>query len=159
MRVSPFVLTALLALSPFLRPAAAEAEIPAAGAHFGINLDRGHPQLGADVFVPLLDLSDAVSLAIWPAYTHVFLHEQRDVELIEGNLVVSFATRLPTIRPYAGGGLGLSFHHDTSLKLNMLGGARFAVHPRVVPFVQLAIRTINGTFVDAAAGVLFPFGG
>jgi hypothetical protein len=127
------------------------------GGHFGINLDEGDPMLGADFLVDLVDISSHVRMSIWPAYTHVFIEDQLDVNLLEVNVPFQFIVGTPIVRPYAAPGLGLSFSDGTSLKLNLIGGCFFHVNDRFEPFTQLAVRLIQGTYVDLIAGVMVRF--
>ena len=57
------------------------------------------------------------------------------------------------VEPFLAPGLGLAFYGDTSLKLNLIGGTFFETNSTVRPFVALAIRLIDGTYVDLLGGV------
>lgn len=140
-----------------LSPSQGRADV-ALGGHFGVNLDEGHPMLGADVRVDLVDISSRVRLDLWGAYTHVFIEEWRDVNMLEVDLPFLFRVNTDVVTPYAAPGLGLSFSGDTSLKLNLIGGCLFHVGSRFEPFAQIAVRLINGTYVDLIGGLLVRIG-
>lgn len=147
------LLFCLLAASP----SGARADV-ALGGHFGVNLDAGHPMLGADVRADLVDISSRVRLDIWGAYTHVFIEDWRDVNILEVDFPFLFRVNTDVVTPYAAPGLGISFSGDTTLKLNMIGGVLFHVGSRFEPFAQIAIRVINGTYVDLIGGLLVRLG-
>jgi hypothetical protein len=128
-----------------------------AGGHFGIGLDDGTPMLGGDFLVDVLDLSDHARMGLWPRYTHVFIEDGLDPNLLELNVPFQFIMRRPVVRPYAAPGLGLAFGGGTSLKLNLIGGCFFHVNDRFEPFTQLLVRLINGTYVDLQVGLLVRF--
>ena len=134
-------------------PASGRADV-ALGGHFGVNLDAGHPMLGADLRVDIVEISDAVRLNIWGAYTHVFIEDGRDVELLEVDVPFLFRVRSDVVTPYAAPGLGISISGETNLKLNLIGGCLFHIGERFEPFAQLAIRLIDGTYVDLIGGLL-----
>jgi hypothetical protein len=135
-------------------PAPCRAEV-ALGGHFGLNLDAWHPMIGADVRVDVIDISDRVRLDLWGAYSHVFIrHHEYDVDLIEFDAPFLFRVNTDVVTPYAAPGFGLSFSNGTTLKLNLIGGCLFHVSERLEPFAQLAIRMINGTYVDLIGGLL-----
>lgn len=124
------------------------------GPHGGVNLDVGSLHLGADLVLELADVSPSVKLAIWPSYAHVFIEDGHDVELFG----VDFPFVFPldsVVTPFVGPGLGLAFYGDTTLKVNIIGGLFFETGSAVRPFTELAVRLVNGTFVDLLAGVLF----
>jgi hypothetical protein len=125
------------------------------GAHTGVNLDAGNIHLGADLLLPMTDLSPHVQLALWPSFAHVFIDGSRDVNLL--GVDVPFELRLdnPSVTPYFAPGLALSMQYGTHLKLNLIGGCFFDVGSRVHLFTELAIRLVNGTYVDLLGGVLF----
>ena len=135
------------------------AQSVALGPHGGVNLDTGNLHLGADVVVGLGALSTraapSVSLALWPSYAHVFIDGGHDVELFGVDLPFLFAIEDAVVTPFVGPGLGLAFYGDTSLKLNVIGGVFVETHSAVRPFGELALRFIDGTFVDLLAGVVF----
>jgi hypothetical protein len=144
------VACALLSLSP----AAASAQVDL-GAHAGINLDEGNPHLGVDVVIEVAQLSPNVTLGVWPSYAHVFIENGHDVELLGCDFPFEFKIDDSIITPFAAPGLGLAFYGDESLKLNLIGGMFLEAGGGVRPFADLAIRLINGTFVDLLFGVVF----
>jgi hypothetical protein len=147
-----------LAFSVVASPSQARADV-ALGGHFGVNLDAGHPMLGADIRADLVDISSRVRLDIWGAYTHVFIEDWRDVNILEVDFPFLFRVNTDVVTPYAAPGLGISFSgDDTTLKLNMIGGVLFHVGSRFEPFAQIAIRVINGTYVDLIGGLLVRLG-
>lgn len=148
------LLAALAAISlSWLVAARGRADV-ALGGHFGVNLDAGHPMLGADLRVDIVEISENVRLDIWGAYTHVFIEDGRDVELLEVDVPFLFRVRTDVVTPYAAPGLGISISGETNLKLNLIGGCLFHIGDRFEPFAQLAIRMIDGTYVDLIGGLL-----
>lgn len=133
----------------------AQAEPLAIGPHVGINLDHGNLHLGGDLLVPITELSPSVRLGIWPSYAHVFIEDGHDVELLGCDFPFIFEIDGSIVEPFLAPGLGLAFYGDTSLKLNLIGGTFFETNSSVRPFVALALRFIDGTFVDLLGGVLF----
>lgn len=127
----------------------------AIGPHGGVNLDTGNLHLGADFVMPLAELSSGVHLAIWPSYAHVFIDDGHDVELFGCDFPFLFTLDGSVVTPFVGPGLGLAFYGDTSLKVNLIGGVFFETGSPVRPFAELAIRLVDGTFVDLLGGVLF----
>jgi hypothetical protein len=125
------------------------------GGHTGVNLDAGNVHLGGDLVVPVTQVSPHVQLALWPSFAHVFIHDTRDVNLL--GVDVPFELRLdnPSITPYFAPGLALSMQYGVQLKLNLIGGCFFDLGSRVHLFTELAIRLVNGTYVDVLGGVLF----
>jgi hypothetical protein len=156
---SLFVRALVVALALALPTAARAQEAPhrfGGGGHFGIGLDDGTPMLGGDFLVDVLDLGHA-RMSLWPRYTHVFIEDALDPNLLELNVPFQFNMPNPVVRPYAAPGLGLAFGGGTSLKLNLIGGCFFHVNDRFEPFTQLLVRLINGTYVDLQVGMLVRF--
>lgn len=133
----------------------AKAESLAIGPHLGINLDHGNLHIGGDLLIPIVQLSPSVRLGIWPSFAHVFIEDGHDVELLGCDFPFIFHIDNSIVEPFLAPGLGLAFYGDTSLKLNLIGGTFFETHSTVRPFVALAIRLIDGTYVDLLGGVLF----
>lgn len=131
------------------------AQALAIGPHGGVNLDVGSLHLGADLVLELADVSPSVKLAIWPSYAHVFIEDGHDVELFGVDFPFVFPLEGSVVTPFVGPGLGLAFYGDTTLKVNIIGGLFFETGSAVRPFTELAVRLVNGTFVDLLAGVLF----
>lgn len=127
----------------------------AIGPHLGINLDHGNLHLGGDLLIELTQLSPSVTLGIWPSYAHVFIEDGHDVELLGCDFPFIFEIDGSIVEPFLAPGLGLAFYGDTSLKLNLIGGTFFDTSSSIRPFVAIAIRLIDGTFVDLLGGVLF----
>jgi hypothetical protein len=144
----------LAALSLVASPVA-KADSLAIGPHLGINLDHGNLHIGGDLLIPITELSANVELGVWPSYAHVFIEDGHDVELLGCDLPFIFHIESSIVEPFLAPGLGLAFYGDTSLKLNLIGGTFFETNSSVRPFVALAIRMIDGTFVDLLGGVLF----
>jgi hypothetical protein len=154
---SPFVRALVVSLLLALTGAAEAQDAPhrfGAGGHFGIGLDDGTPMLGADFLVDVLNLSERATMSLWPRYTHVFIEDAIDPNLLELHVPFQFHMPRPVVRPYAAPGLGLAFGGGTSLKLNLVGGCFFRVNDRFEPFTQLVVRLINGTYVDLQVGML-----
>ena len=133
----------------------AHADRLAIGPHLGINLDHGNLHIGGDLLIPIAELSANVSLGVWPSFAHVFIEDGHDVELLGCDFPFSFKIYGSIVTPFVAPGLGLAFYGDTSLKLNVIGGTFFDTNSSVRPFVALALRFIDGTFVDLLGGVLF----
>jgi hypothetical protein len=144
------VFTLLLCASAWL-PSTAHAF--AVGGHVGLNLDQGDVHIGADLLFPLAELSPAVQLALWPSFAHVF-REGHDVELLGVDLPFFFRIDGSPLVPFVGPGLGLAIYEDVSLKLNVITGAFLETNSPVRPFGELALRFINGVFVDLLFGVV-----
>ena len=147
------VLTLALLL-PAVLPAGVRAQV-AIGPHAGINLDVGSPHLGGDVIVTLSQLSETVSVGVWPSYAHVFIDDGHDVELFGVDFPFMFQLEGGIVTPFAAPGFGLAFYGDTSLKVNLIGGLFLEAGGGVRPFGELAIRLVNGTYVDLLFGVVF----
>lgn len=157
-RMSPvrsFVAACLASLLWLCAAQGARADSLAVGPHLGINLDYGNLHLGGDIVIPIAPLSPNVSVAVWPSYAHVFIEDGHDVELLGCDFPFFFKLDNSILTPFVAPGLGLAFYGDTSLKLNVIGGTFFETHSTVRPFVALALRFIDGTFVDLLGGVLF----
>lgn len=128
------------------------------GAHFGVNLDAAHPMLGVDFLVDLVDISSRVRLGLWPKYTHVFIEDWDDVDMVALDVPFQFLTNNVHVRPYAAPGLGVAFEDGHAyVKLNLIGGCAFPISDRFEPYTHLAIRLIDGTFVDWSVGILARF--
>jgi hypothetical protein len=125
----------------------------AVGGHVGLNLDHGDVHLGIDLLFPLTDLSPSVQLALWPSFAHVF-RDGHDVELFGVDLPFFFRIDNTPLIPFVGPGLGLAIYEDVSLKLNVITGAFLETNSPVRPFGELALRFINGVFVDLLFGVV-----
>jgi hypothetical protein len=125
----------------------------AVGGHVGLNLDHGDVHVGADLLFPLTELSPAVQLGLWPSFAHVF-REGHDVELLGADLPFLFRIDGAPLIPFVGPGLGLAIYEDVSLKLNVITGAFLETNSPVRPFGELALRFINGVFVDLLFGVV-----
>lgn len=145
------VLALLLGISAWLSSNTAQAF--AVGGHVGLNLDQGDVHVGADLLFPLAEVSPAVQLALWPSFAHVF-REGHDVELLGVDLPFFFQIDGAPIIPFVGPGLGLAIYEDVSLKLNVITGAFLETNGPVRPFGELALRFINGVFVDLLFGVV-----
>ncbi len=126
----------------------------AVGGHTGINLDAGNLHLGADLVVPVTEVSPRVQLAVWPSFAHVFIADTRDVNLVGVDFPFTLRLDNPSIAPYLAPGLALSAQYGVQLKVNLIGGCSFELGDRVRLFTELAIRLVNGTYVDLLGGVL-----
>lgn len=135
-------------------PAAAHAQV-AIGPHGAVNLDAGHPHLGADVIVQVATLSPTVALGVWPSYAHVFIEDQHDVELISVDFPFMFQLEDGIVTPFAAPGLALSIQDGTAMRVNLIGGAFLNAGGGVRPFADLAIRVVGGVYVDLQFGVVF----
>lgn len=125
------------------------------GPHVGFNLDEGSLHLGADLVIQVTRLSPSVTLGVWPSFAHVIVHDGHDVELVGVDFPFVFELADTIVSPFIAPGLGLAFYGDTSVKVNVIGGAFFELDSPVRPFIALAIRLVDGTFVDLLGGVLF----
>lgn len=136
-------------------PCIARAQGVAVGPHGGVNLDVGSLHLGADVVIDVAEVSPSVRLAVWPSYAHVFIDDGHDVELFGVDFPFVFPIERSVVTPFVGPGVGFAYYGDSTLKVNIIGGLFFATGSGVRPFTELAVRLVNGTFVDLLAGVLF----
>jgi hypothetical protein len=134
---------------------AAPAQAWEAGGHLGLNLDQGDIHIGADLVFPLTDVSPHVRLSLWPSFAHVFRDHAHDVELFGLDFPFEFLIDNSVVTPFVAPGLGLAIYEDVSLKLNVIGGVFVNTNGPVRPFAELALRFINGTFVDLLVGILF----
>jgi hypothetical protein len=128
-----------------------------AGGHFGVGLDDGTPLLGADFFVDVLHLSSRVTMAVWPSYSHVFVEDGLDANILDVSLPFQIHMRRPIARPFAAPGLGLVFADGSELKLNLTGGCFFHVTEHIEPFTAITVRMIHETYVDLLVGLLARF--
>ena len=157
LRLTPLIAGAwLLALCSclLLAPASAHAQV-SIGPHAGLNLDVGSVHVGGDVIVQLSQLSETVSVGVWPSYAHVFIDGGHDVELFGVDFPFMFQLQDSIIVPFAAPGLGLAVYGDTSLKVNLIGGVFIEAGGGVRPFADLALRLVDGTYVDLLFGVVF----
>lgn len=126
----------------------------AVGGHVGLNLDRGDVHLGADVVIPVATLTPNLQLALWPSFAHVFAWKNHDVELFGLDAPFVFRVGSAPVLPFVGPGMGLAIYGDVSVKFNVIGGAFFDTGGPVRPFGEMALRFINGTFVDLLFGAV-----
>ncbi|MET0391105.1 MAG: hypothetical protein ABW321_34350 [Polyangiales bacterium] len=124
------------------------------GGHAGLNLDHGDVHIGFDMLFPVVPLGPTVTWALWPSAAHVFVHDGRDVELLGFDMPFLFKIDQAPIIPFVGPGFGLAFYGDVSLKFNIVGGVMIDTRSRVKPFGEVALRFVDGTFVDLLFGVL-----
>ena len=149
----PWVACCLLLLVA-ASPASAQQDV-AIGPHGAINLDQGHPHIGFDVLVHVSQIAPDVRFGIWPNYAHVFIEDGRDVELISCDFPFEFDIDGTIITPYAAPGAAISISGDADFRINLIGGMFFEASAEVRPFTHLAIRLVDGVWVDLVAGVLF----
>jgi hypothetical protein len=135
-------------------PTGAHAQV-SIGPHGGINLDGGSIHVGGDVIVQLSQLSETVSLGVWPSYAHVFIDGGHDVELLGVDFPFMVRLQDSIVVPFGAPGLGLAIYGDTSLKVNLIGGVFIEAGGGVRPFADLALRLVDGTYVDLLFGVVF----
>ncbi len=154
-------LAGLMALLPGSARAQEQEGVPTlrfgAGGHFGVGLDDGTPLLGADFFVDVLHLSSRVTMAVWPSYSHVFVEDGLDANILDVSLPFQIHMRRPIARPFAAPGLGLVFADGSELKLNLTGGCFFHVTEHIEPFTAITVRMIHETYVDLLVGLLARF--
>jgi hypothetical protein len=124
------------------------------GGHVGLNLDRGDVHIGADMIFPIVAVTPTIEWALWPSIAHVFVLHGHDVELLGLDMPFLFKLNGTPIIPFVGPGFGLAIYDDVSLKFNLLGGAFLDTGGPVKPFGELALRFINGVFVDLLFGVV-----
>ena len=129
----------------------------AVGGHVGLNLDHGNVHIGGDLHFPLVQLAPSVRFSIWPSIAHVFIEDGHDVELLGMDFPFEFQLQNSIVTPFVGPGLGLAIHEHADLKLNVICGIFLEAGRGVRPFAELALRFINGTYVDFLTGVLFEF--
>jgi hypothetical protein len=136
---------------------AARAEAWSVGGHVGLNLDHGDVHLGVDFEFKLMDVSSFVTLSIWPSFAHVFIDGGHDVELLGVDFPFEFQLGRSIVSLFVGPGFGLAVSdsgEDQWLKVNVINGIFLNAGGGVRPFAELAIRFVNGTFVDFLTGVL-----
>jgi hypothetical protein len=144
---------ALFCLAALVWAPPAYAEPFELGAHLGVGLDNGSIHLGGDGYFPIAKLSPAVQLAIWPSAAFV-INDGPDGVLLCADFPFEFEIENSIVAPFVGPGLGVGiFNGDAVVKLNIVGGL-FIDTGTVRPFAELALRFIDGTFVDLLAGVL-----
>jgi hypothetical protein len=125
-----------------------------AGGHVGVGLDTGSLHLGGDLLFPLVRASSSVQLSIWPSVAFIITDGPEGV-LLGGDFPFEFLIADSIVRPFVGPGVGVSiFDEHAQVKLNVVGGL-FIDAGAVRPFAELALRFIQGTYVDLLAGVLF----
>ena len=125
------------------------------GAHFGVGLDAGSIHLGGDLVVPIAELSPAVRLSIWPSAAFVINPgDDDDGVLLGADFPFEFQIAGSIVSPFVGPGIGVAIFDDAFVKLNVIGGV-FIDTGTVRPFAELALRFIDGTYVDLLVGVLF----
>ena len=122
------------------------------GGHLGLNLNQGDIHLGVDLLFPVVELAPSCELALWPSIAHVF-KPGHDVELLGLDIPFMFKPTVPIV-PFVGPGFGVAIYEKVSLKFNVVGGVIFNPEGRVKPFGEIALRFIDGEFVDALFGVL-----
>jgi hypothetical protein len=123
------------------------------GGHLGVGLDHGSIHLGGDGYFPIADVSPSVRLAIWPSAAFV-INDGPDGVLICADFPFEFEIANSIVSPFVGPGFGVGiFNDDATVKLNIVGGV-FIDTGTVRPFAELALRFIDGTFVDLLVGVL-----
>ena len=94
---------------------------------------------------------------LWAAASCVVtLVSNQRLGLLQARASLPFTLRLdnPSIAPYLAPGLALSAQYGVQLKVNLIGGCFFELGDRVRLFTELAIRLVNGTYVDLLGGVL-----
>lgn len=151
-RIAQAALLCLGLLACGLLPARAQAlEL---GAHLGVGLDNGSVHLGGDLIVPVATLSPSVRLSIWPSAAFV-INDGPDGVLLGCDFPFEFQIAQSIVSPFVGPGLGVAiFNGDAQMKLNVIGGL-FIDTGSVRPFAELALRFIDGTYVDLLVGVVF----
>jgi hypothetical protein len=159
--VFALALSGLFALLPGSAQGQEQEGVPSlrfgAGGHLGVGLDDGAPMLGADFMVDVLHLSSRVTMAVWPSYSHVFIEDGLDANILDVNLPFQIHMRRPIARPFAAPGLGLVFADGSSIKLNLTGGCFFHVTDHIEPFTAVTVRLIDQTYVDLLVGLLARF--
>lgn len=124
-----------------------------AGGHVGVGLDSGDVHLGGDLLFPLVQVSEAVKLSIWPSAAFIIADGPEGI-LLGCDFPFEFNIADSIVQPFLGPGLGVGiFDGHARVRLNVLGGI-FIDTGSVRPFAELALRFIHGTHVDLLAGVL-----
>ena len=119
----------------------------------GVGLDSGAFHLGGDLIFPVADLSPAVHLAIWPSAAFI-ITDGPEGFLLCADFPFEFEIADSIVKPFVGPGLGVSiFDEHAQIKLNVIGGL-FIDTGTVRPFAELALRFIDGTYVDLLIGVV-----
>ena len=150
-RIAQAALLCLAALIGAALPSPARAW--QAGGHLGVGLDSGSLHLGGDLLFPIVRASASVQLSIWPSAAFIITDGPEGL-LLGCDFPFEFRIADSIVLPFVGPGLGVSiFDEHAQLKLNVIGGL-FIDAGAVRPFVELALRFINGTYVDLLAGVV-----
>ncbi|HKP55888.1 MAG TPA: hypothetical protein VJV78_04180 [Polyangiales bacterium] len=124
-----------------------------AGGHAGVGLDSGSVHLGGDLVFPIVRLSPAVEFSLWPSAAFVITDGPEGV-LLGLDFPFEFIIADSIVKPFVGPGFGVWIADEhAQVKLNVIGGL-FIDTGTVRPFAELALRFINGTYVDLLAGVL-----
>lgn len=94
-----------------------------------------------------------MQLSIWPSAAFIITDGPEGL-LLGCDFPFTFHIADSIVEPFVGPGLGVSiFDGHAQVKLNIIGGL-FIDTGSVRPFAELALRFINGTYVDLLAGVL-----
>lgn len=143
---------ALICLAGLIWTSAARAESFELGGHLGVGLDAGSIHIGGDALFPMARLSPGVKLSLWPSAAFV-INDGPDGVLLSLDFPFEFEIANSIVSPFVGPGLGVGIFNDAVVKLNVVGGL-FIDTGTVRPFAELALRFIDGTFVDLLAGIM-----
>ena len=177
------VLTAVLLTTPALaaaqrrRPAARPARraAPERQVSFGVQADYGTDTdlgIGALAVIGLRSLFPKTPLDAHVTFDYFFPSAPAGASLDYWELNGNVAYRIPnprsSLRPYAGGGLGVAHTSsevtsgkntikasDTHFGLNLLGGATFRTRSSLTPFAQARVSVRNTTQLVLTGGVRF----
>lgn len=113
--------------------------------------------LGADARLTLGSRAVAVQAAL-----DVYLPANGSFATLSANVLYRFPAAAPSVRPYAGSGIGVSFFDDATGRnqsdtgLNLVGGFRFPSSAPLTPFVQAQLTLGSVDLIAVSGGLLFP---
>jgi hypothetical protein len=161
--VLALTLGAFAAMSTEAEDASAQIRV---GAHGGYNFDVEEGLVGADLWVGIFSLSEAIQIHGNASFHWYFADEGLNLWGLDLNVPVLFKLGTDIVRPYAGIGLAI-FHaasdndtiefSDTTFAFNILGGAMFLADGRFNPYVQFRYYIADNSGGELIGGVMFKF--
>jgi opacity protein-like surface antigen len=137
-----------------------------AQANWGSDTDFG---VGARVNYGLEKIIKNVPLTAMASFDWFFPGNNLTFWEINWDVAYNFRLPQPTIAPYAGAGLGFAYAKvgggctnipgldcsNTSVGLNLVGGARFKMRGKLTPYVEARADLHSGSQLVLTGGVLF----
>jgi hypothetical protein len=112
--------------------------------------------LGARVIYPGLGSALQVNgLEAYASFDYFFPSHATFWEINAGASYTVPVEGLRGFAPYVGGGLNVAHPGTTSLGLNILGGGRFTISPKLHGFAEARLELRSGTPFVLCAGILF----